>query len=215
MQRGVPLVDYFENLSFYLTQDPQRGGPDYDATAQKIQAFDPTLATADLQSRIVTPTLEAGALFHTQQALTRLYTTLSPEDMNLDPVFGFNPDLPSVFLNHTSTMTQGCEATDTTLDTDSGLHVSAWHPDNPALPYSLRIETLGETGAPQIISDHQSQIRSLAPFDDKSGSAVAGADLQQRGCTTTPSRRVPVAGPLSLLAVVGGLILARRRRRVD
>lgn len=211
VQRGLPLVNYFQNLSYYLNRDPQRGGPDYDAVAQKLQAFDPAAVTAELQNRIVTPTLEAGKLFRAQPKLTRLYTTLSPEDMNLDPVFSYNPDLPDVLLSHSATLTQDCDPTIQTLTTDSGLAVSHWRPNNSLQPYSRRIESLGETGAPQIVLDQTSKIRSLAPFDSQSGPEAANADLQG-GCITTPNRRVPVAGPVSLLVVVCGLLLRRRRR---
>lgn len=211
VQRGLPLIEYFRNLSYYLNRDPQRGGPDYDAVAQKLQMFDPLVVTAELQNRIVTPTLEAGKLFRAQPKLTRLYTTLSPEDMNLDPVFGYNPDLPDVLVDHSATLARDCDPTVRTLATDSGLTVLHWQPDNPLQPYSQRIEILGETGAPQVVLDQKSKIRSLAPFEPQSGPDAANADLQG-GCITTPNRPVPVAGPVSLLAVVSGLLLRRRRR---
>jgi hypothetical protein len=44
----------------------------------------------DLQDRVVVPTLAAGAMFDAFPYLTRLYTTLSPGDMNKDPVFSYN-----------------------------------------------------------------------------------------------------------------------------
>ncbi len=212
-QRGVSLIDYYQNLSYYLNRDPQRGGPDYDAVMQKLQMFDPVAVTTELESRIVTPTLEAGKLFRAQPKLTRLYTTLSPEDMNLDPVFGYNPDLPDVGLDHYEVLTRDCDPTVQKLTTDSGLSVAHFQPGNPLQPYSQRIEILSETGAPRVVLDQGSKIRSLAPFDSQRG-AGADADLQG-GCVTTPNRRVPIAGPVSLLAVVGGLLFRRRRRTVS
>ena len=212
-QRGLSLLSYYQNLSYYLNRDPQRGGPDYDAVMQKLQMFDPTAVTTELTNRIVTPTLEAGKLFRAQPKLTRLYTTLSPEDMNLDPVFGYNPDLPDVLPSHYEGLTRDCDPTAQTLATDSGLNVSHWKPDNSSQPYSQRIEILSETGAPRVVLDQRSKIRSLAPFDSQSGVGDA-ADLQG-GCVTTPNRRVPIAGPVSLLAVVVGLLFRRRRRTVS
>lgn len=209
--RGVSLLTYYQSLDFYLRLDPQRGGPDYDAVALKLQMFDPVAVTADLKTRIVTPDQEAQQLFDSHPQLTRLYTTISPEDMNVDPVFGFNADLPDVQLSHRASLTQGCEPYDRTLETDSQLRVTSWTPSDPQLPYSLRIETVGEVGPPVVVTNNGTKIASLSPLDrDISGSAGAGL---QRGCVTAPGRRIPVAAPVSLLVLCSGLVVLRRRRR--
>jgi antitoxin (DNA-binding transcriptional repressor) of toxin-antitoxin stability system len=210
--RGIPLLTYYQSLDYYLRRDPQRGGPDYDAVALKLQMFDPRAATADLQSRIVIPNKEAQQLFDTHGQLTRLYTTISPEDMNVDPVFGFNPELPAVPLAHRASLAQGCEPYDRTLDTDSGIHVSSWTPADRQLPYSLRIETIGEVGQPVVITNNGTKIRSLSPLDRDPNADPSGAELQ-RGCVTTPGRRLPVAAPVSLIVLCSGLVVLRRRRR--
>ena len=209
--RGVSLLTYYQSLDYYLHIDSQRGGPDYDAVALKLQTFDPLAVTADLQSRIVTPDQEAQQLFDTHPQLTRLYTTISPEDMNVDPVFGFNAELADVPLSHNASLTQGCDPYDLTLQTDSGVGVLRWTPSDPQLPYSLRIETIGEVGQPVVVINNGVRIASLSPLDrDRSGST--GAELQ-RGCETAPGRRIPVAAPVSLLGLCSGLIVLRRRRR--
>lgn len=209
--RGVSLLTYYQSLDFYLRRDPQRGGADYDAVAQKLQMFDPMAVTADLQSRIVTPDKEAQQLFDTHPKLTRLYTTISPEDMNVDPVFGFNADLPDVQLFHSATLAQGCEPQDRTLEADSGVRVTSWTPADPQLPYSLRIETIGEVGPPVVVTNNGTKIASLSPLG-RDSSGATGAELQQ-GCVTTPGRRIPVAAPVSLLVLCSGLLVLRRRRR--
>ncbi len=58
--------------------------------------FDPEDLILAIENIIVTPLRETQALFDTHPYLTRLYTTLSAEEMTLDPLFAFNPDLPEV-----------------------------------------------------------------------------------------------------------------------
>ena len=66
----------------------------YDGHRRGLMAFDPKVATTELTTKIVQPTLDAGKVFDSFPYLTRLYTTLSPADMNKDPVFSYNPSLP-------------------------------------------------------------------------------------------------------------------------
>ncbi len=58
--------------------------------------FDPAAFAEDLQQIVVEPLQKAQALVEAHPYLTRLYTTLSAEEMTVDPMFDFNPDLPEV-----------------------------------------------------------------------------------------------------------------------
>ena len=48
-------------------------------------------------------------LFETHPYLTRLYSTLSAEEMTVDPSFSYNPDLSDVDRTRTATLRQTCE----------------------------------------------------------------------------------------------------------
>ena len=58
--------------------------------------FDPLAFVDDLDEIVVTPLREGQKLFEDHRYLTRLFTTLSAEEMTVDPVFSFNPNLPDV-----------------------------------------------------------------------------------------------------------------------
>ena len=58
--------------------------------------FDPAALVQDLQSVVVDPLRQAQELFDRDSYLTRLFTTLSAEEMTVDPMFSFNPDLGPV-----------------------------------------------------------------------------------------------------------------------
>ena len=59
-------------------------------------AFDPGAFADDLRDIVVEPLEELEQLFAEKPYLTRLYTTLSAEEMTVDPMFAYNPDLPQV-----------------------------------------------------------------------------------------------------------------------
>ena len=50
----------------------------------------------ELEAVVVEPLRAAQGLFEDYPYLTRLYTTMSAEEMTVDPMFDFNPDLPEV-----------------------------------------------------------------------------------------------------------------------
>lgn len=49
-----------------------------------------------IEARILEPLGRIQAMFDRANVVTRLYTTVDPEDMTRDPIFVFNPDLPLV-----------------------------------------------------------------------------------------------------------------------
>ncbi len=59
-------------------------------------AFDANAFAADLQRIVVEPLESVRQLVEEKPYLTRLYTTLSADEMTRDPLFAYNPDLPDV-----------------------------------------------------------------------------------------------------------------------
>ncbi len=72
--------------------------------------FDPVQFAKDVAELVVAPLAEAQAYFQTGRALTRLYTTVSPAEMNKDPVFAFSGDLPDVSPVHRTKAEAFCDA---------------------------------------------------------------------------------------------------------
>lgn len=66
----------------------------------------------DIQAVIVQPLQDAQALFDKGLTLTRLYTTLSAEEMTRDPVFDFNPDMPQISNLRTAAARWDCDVDD-------------------------------------------------------------------------------------------------------
>ncbi len=157
--------EFLRRLQFYLgdyrAQHPEKF-VGYETS------FDPTALAAQIKEKIVDPALNAGALFRQHPNLTRLYTTLSPEDMTRDPVFSFNPSLPEVSRDHTAQLRIDCglggdvSTSPATLTTEQGWTFSLPNrgtpPDTGKGPGALRVETLAEEGSPLVILDNGKNI---------------------------------------------------------
>jgi len=74
------------------------------------QAFDAKAMTQAIADTIVQPLADAQAAYAKTAYLTRLMTLVSPEEMNKDPIFAWNKDLPTVSAQHTATAKPICQA---------------------------------------------------------------------------------------------------------
>ncbi len=75
-------------------------------------SFDPVALAGDLERVVVEPLRATSKLFDTHPYLTRLYTTLSAEEMTVDPMFDVNSDLPEVSNMRTARAHWECEGID-------------------------------------------------------------------------------------------------------
>jgi hypothetical protein len=102
---GIDEARFFSNLGYYLgdfrTANPQA------FTGYRLSFDAPSLAQVMFE-KYVTPLRAVNALFAEFPTLTRLYTTLSPQDMTADPVFAFNASLPEVKLEHVAKAVVDC-----------------------------------------------------------------------------------------------------------
>jgi Uncharacterized protein conserved in bacteria (DUF2330) len=216
LQKYIPVPDnlfppanagtYYYNIDTYLGRGQ---GPD---PALKI---DPVALTDEIQPRVVVPARAAAQLFATYPTLTRLFTTLSPEDMTRDPVFSFNPFLPDVPIDHRGKLIYRCSSDrsyvyDAALYTEQGFAIDMPGGDAslPAMPYSLRTEILRESGLPEVVTDNHDAIAKALSVVSPPASGHGGCALERR-----PSPR-PWPAALALLAFLGaGALVARRRSR--
>jgi hypothetical protein len=210
----VTPSDYYNNIGYYLgfyKEDNPEQFVDLDTE------FDPYQLTLELEERIVDPSVHAGKLFRKHSYLTRMFTTLSPEEMTKDPVFSFNPDLPSVSNNHTGRLVYFCGLIpDDSLTTTPAVLVTAdgWELNYPngtgglnnngynkwvdvEMPHSHFTQVLREEGNPDNVSDNTDAIFQAINAENNGG-----------GCSTGGS-----SGPLGAVIIFGLIALAGARRR--
>jgi MYXO-CTERM domain-containing protein len=82
---GIPEAQFYANNAFY-----------WQSNQADFLPFDAAGLTADIERLIVTPLKETQGLFDRHPYLTRLATFISPEEMDRDPLFIFNSDLPTL-----------------------------------------------------------------------------------------------------------------------
>jgi MYXO-CTERM domain-containing protein len=179
--------------------------------------FDPVVITGKVKTTIVDPLQTGQTLFDAHPYLTRLATFISPEEMNKDPEFVFNPDLPDLSNVHTATAHVMCGLQTYTyceapirLDVPDGSFVWFQHTKYcqidqtgfdtmPSLAVAWQRAEAGE-GQPAI--DNRAKIdQQVAERNDLVHSS-GGC-----GCNVAPGSS---AGALALLV---GLTIARRRRK--
>jgi hypothetical protein len=206
----VPAPDGVDETAFYNA--PASYPYDWAALAATLDAV---AATQALQDRIVTPCTDADAAVRRNPYVTRLTSTISPSEMTVDPVFGFNPDLGDVSAVHEATLRYDCDTTEVWLDLEGGYSLAVTDRDDNELPTSgwvdrylvhnaLVIEQLSEAGPGEVVVDNRADLRSPAP-GGFAGGEVTYAGSGACGCAGAPGVPLPV-----VLVAIG---LVRRRMR--
>jgi len=98
--------------------------------------FAPSVYLAALEKSVITPVKLVQNLVDAQPTLTRLYTTLSADEMTVDPLFTFNAVLPEVSNVHTANRVIECSA-------DVSVSAAPWRIE---LPQGGVIRGLGNQG---------------------------------------------------------------------
>lgn len=104
-------------------------------SAVKLQPFDHIAFATTIDEQVIAPMKALQTEFDADRYLTRLYTTVSPPEMNKDPIFAFNKDLPDVDNVHRAKAEPICkpgvnEAHKVILTLASGQEVTLDVPDN-------------------------------------------------------------------------------------
>ena len=192
---------------------PQNQG---DIEGFEVQAFLDVLG-----NEVVKPMRETENLLGERDYVSRLYTTMSPEEMTVDPTFDFNADMGDVSNVHTAERTVYCSRRVTranapwkaVLPDGTVVHGEGnqWPlgpnaNDAPPMPATRTIETTGTSGEGEVVEDNT---ESISQALSKHNSSVP---LDPGGCggCSTNGDSVPVGGLLVLL-VSGGSLLWRRR----
>lgn len=180
------------------------------------EGFDRASFEEALDREVVEPVLAMQRLLRSQPIATRFYTTLSPDEMTVDPEFDFNPDLPLVSNAHTAQRVIECRGDTTfsearwrvTLEDGRvirGENATPGWPISSSLPVARRVEQLGMTGEATMVVDRSAEIdeaieqnNRLYPKRKSGGACHAGTE--GRG-----------SAGLALLAFVG---FALRRRKI-
>jgi hypothetical protein len=216
--QGVSEQMFYNNVHTYQA--------DLDAVGYML---DVTGFIADLQDRLIMPLQRAQTMFDAQPYLTRLLSTVSPDEMTRDPIFTLNADLPDVSNTHVAKAYGTCQAdgsaTDVKLELEDGRVIALG--DLPrvygggdwtygkTLPAAQHIELVGPSGAAIAVSpaDVASVDKALDTTTPEIVRATPMPHAQGGGsgcaCALGPRSRAPAA----LLIAFGAAALASAGRR--
>jgi hypothetical protein len=216
--QGVDARTFFNNIGSY-------------ASYLEGRAFDAAGCADELESRIAAPLRHAQALFDRLPYFTRLHTSLSADEMTVDPVFAFNDDLPTVSNVRRASARLACDPGTpdlssapviVTLDDGRQILTSYAAPRDAldAMPGAASISQLAASGEPVPVARTDGRIPDVElveynaeyaqnfpgrDFDFSGGQVVERKDAS--GCAAAGG----FAGAWSFVAVAG--LLLRRRRR--
>lgn len=160
----------------------------------------------EVETMVAAPVRATDEALEDAKYLTRLFTTLSPEEMTKDPAFDFNPDLTEVDrVRQATARRRTCDGPVFVSFPDGRMVVANdffdW-PSRPGgnLPANNRVLRAGLEGPDVVVVDNGPAIDAvLRPAEESSS------------CRTTGE---PTIVPLAALALIlGGLGLRRRREQ--
>ncbi|HVI00318.1 MAG TPA: DUF2330 domain-containing protein, partial [Enhygromyxa sp.] len=223
LDQYVPVPDGVEPVMFWDCMECYEG--QIDLTAWDAAAF-----AAAYDERIIQPGLRAVELVNANPYLTRMYTTISPNEMNADPMFRENPNLADVPFLQMATQTLHCDG-GTTVALPDGREVYfgagdplTWPAFQDEMPWEEDVDQEGmAANAPLInLADRTEEINDLLEQWNQSqgqGSGNdggnegddAGADdqLGAGGCACSVDDAQPIGGALLGLATLGLFGLVR------
>ncbi len=200
---------YFDE---FVTQDTFycEGRP---APAERISltGFDRTAFMTDVENLVILPIEETVRLFVDMPYMTRFYTTLSADEMTVDPAFAINSDLSDVDNQHSLEIRyEGCSGdTSGSWEADVGGRLvrgegNTWpltladRPDD--MPVNLRVLQLGVSGSGEVYEDNGDVIGDL--LADAFGTGSSGGGDETPGIMTpgmSPAGVSPSGGdPMSM-----------------
>ena len=135
--------------------------------------FSPSAFITAIETGVIEPVRLVQTVIDAHPYVTRLYSTLSAAEMTVDPLFTFNPDLPTVSNIHTAERIIECnpdiyqsEASWRIEFPQGGVvrgtasQVGTW-PDFTDQPANLRILRQGESGDGLVVEDNSEAIEDM------------------------------------------------------
>ncbi len=162
----------------------------------------------ELEARVIGPAEHAVDILGSHPYLTRLFTTISPHEMTVDPTFHPNPDLPEVSNTFTATRVRTCEGPDYVEFPDGRRLALADDGSLPTeIPAAIRVDDVPPFGAPMVVSENDEDVEN-----NRESWNVAQGLVEDSGCNCR-SRRHGAAGFGWAFLVLGLGLWARRPRR--
>jgi LPXTG-motif cell wall-anchored protein len=215
---GISVSDFLNCTKCYASES----GFTFDEAAFRKALFE----------RVYKPMSDTESLLDSRPYVTRFYTTMSADEMTMDPAFDFNSGLADISNVHVAQRTIACDQSfRVTLpqgDTVYGKEPNVWPTGLGEQPAARKITQLAASGKGAVSRDNSDKITELlqkaadkhegaielAPRGGDAGPTLTGAGGDD-GCRSVAigasnPRHSALAG---LAALAGALLFTRRRKR--
>lgn len=172
-----------------------------------LESWDSGAFADELEARIIGPAEHAVDILREHEYLTRLYTTLSPQEMTLDPIFHENADLEEFSNIHDATMVFACEGADY-VEFDDGTRLAVTGSPDPDQPAALLVQEVPLQGPAMTVADMTDQVTDAR----RTWNAEQGLGGDGEGCNCR-ARKHGTSGLAWAAFMVGLGMWARRPRR--
>lgn len=169
--------------------------------------FDPAGLVGALTEQIVTPRREAQAMLARHSHFTRLFTTMSADEMTLDPLFRIDAGLPAVSNRHEARMVTECGPDYFRWTAPQRIELPSGRVERvrEGIVYRGDDETYCEDRASGAFSPWTERERLIETAERRNLRAAGGGAI----CSATPGARGLGVG----LSLMGLALLALSRRR--
>jgi hypothetical protein len=166
LPEGTTLADVKACLPFLGPDLPQGNECARFTTAPLVLEvqLDVELFRERLQTLVIDPVRTTLTALAAQPYLTRLYTTLSPDEMTVDPVFEVNADLADVSNFHIANRSVPCNSPLGTMLLPQGATIvtdpasNAWPVPMDVLPAALQVFQHGTSGPGVLLVDERASV---------------------------------------------------------
>jgi hypothetical protein len=152
--------------------------------------FDTSVYLQQLYKMVISPLIDTQELLDSRPYITRLYTTMSADEMTLDPIFDFNADIDDVSNVHTAERHLSCSGSGPwTVEFPQGVvrgtEPNVWPIAIDDQPAALKILEYAKKGQGKVVEDRTDDILKLLAKNGtptKPSSGTGGSS----GSTTKP-----------------------------
>jgi hypothetical protein len=216
---------YQDVLEDFLPQEELDVFIQCPSCGEALTPFDKEAFMDALSTDVIEPMLDTDDLVASLPYVTRLYTTLSAPEMDLDPLFDFNPDLDDATNVHNATRVFECNPTIPLSEAPSRIELEDGRvvrlaPGEPwpftpgaddAPPANAIIAQLSTRGPGTVVTDNSDAIDAALTLHNAQVPTLEDMGLTTSGgCAITPNQ---TDLPWWLGLALAGLMVMRRRLR--
>jgi MYXO-CTERM domain-containing protein len=173
LREGATAEQFVACVSCYFQEDvavrnEAYPSTDFDPETDPLLAMSAQDFLAKMDELVIGPLQDTKALFDASGTVTRMYTTLSPDEMTVDPAFAFNAELEDVSNQHVADQIMQCteDGREWRIELPQGMTLEgdgvAWPVTlDSDMPANLRIIQLSTSGGGVAVEDNAAVIGGL------------------------------------------------------